>query len=242
MNEQDKDRLAAEYALGTLNAEEWARASRLAREDKAFARAVAEWNARLSPLAEATPEKAPPASLAARLEASLDSRANEAKAAASMPKVARLHHRLAIWRGLAVACALIAIVSLAAIGRYGLPGIESGLAERYVAMLHNDSGDMGYVVTVEPDQRRVLVRNMGVSAPPKKDFELWLMFPDGAEPLGLVRRDGSMTMSLPKKIQLAQLEKDARVVVCVEPEGGRPPDRQGMGPVVYSGDLVRQTP
>lgn len=242
MNERDKDRLAAEYALGTLDAAEWASADLMRRVDPAFARTVAAWEARLAPLGEAVPDARPPAALWQRLEASLDRRAAEAKASTGMPQIATLKRRVSLWRGATMALAALAVVALAFIGRFGLPGFEPAAAQRYVAMLHNDEGRMGYVVTVEPEARRVLVRNMGTAAPAKKDFELWLMYPSGSERLGLVRRDGSMSMPLPKEVQVAQLEQNTQVVVCLEPEGGRPVGQPGMGPIVYSGNLVRQTP
>ncbi len=242
MNERDKDRLAAEYALGTLDAAEWANADLMRRVDPAFARAVTAWEARLAPLGEAVRDERPPAALWQRLEASLDRRAAETKAGAGAPQIVTLERRVSLWRGATVALAALAVVALALVGKFGVPGFESTAAQRYVAMLHNGEGHMGYVVTVEPEARRVLVRNMGTAAPAKKDFELWLMYRNGSKPLGLVRRDGSMTMSLPKEVQVAQLEHDAQVVVCLEPKGGRPPGKLGMGPIVYSGNLVRQTP
>lgn len=236
----ERDILAAEFALGLLHGAERIEAARLLHRDPDFARAVAEWQRRLSPLAEAMPEEQPPEALWRRIAAAIPETTATAKPANGM--LAVLRRRIALWRLAAIASAAAAVVLTALlIGRFGLPGLSPAEAERYVAMLRDDSGAMGYVVTVEPTERRVLVRNMGVAPPPQKDFELWIMYRNGAEPLGRIRPDGSSTLPLPKSVQMAALTDQPKVVVCVEPLGGRPPG-QTMGPVVYQGELVRQTP
>ena len=91
----DDEGLAAEYALGTLDAGERATvAARRLRESELDA-AIAAWEARLAPLLEATPERAPPADLLARIEAAL----GRAPAAVDLTEV--LRGRLARWRALA---------------------------------------------------------------------------------------------------------------------------------------------
>ena len=60
-DEADREGLAAEFVLGTLDAEERAMARRLLRTDRAFATEVARWRARLDPLLDAVPELEAPA-------------------------------------------------------------------------------------------------------------------------------------------------------------------------------------
>ena len=71
MTEQEKDALAAEYVLGTLDAREAAAVAREMASDAGLAAAVAAWEARLAPLVALAPPEAPPPDLWARIEAAL---------------------------------------------------------------------------------------------------------------------------------------------------------------------------
>ena len=64
----ERDGLAAEYVLGTLEAVARREAEALAARDPAFAELVAEWERRLAPLAEDIQPVAPPTGLLARIE------------------------------------------------------------------------------------------------------------------------------------------------------------------------------
>ena len=70
-------RLAAEYALGTLRGAARARFKRWMREDGALARAVAEWEARLAPMAQAVTERRPPRRVWQEIEGQLGRRLPE---------------------------------------------------------------------------------------------------------------------------------------------------------------------
>lgn len=67
----DRDLLAAEYALGTLDAAERARVAAALPRDIALSDAVAAWEQRLQPLAETVAGVAPPADLWSKIEAAL---------------------------------------------------------------------------------------------------------------------------------------------------------------------------
>lgn len=58
-----RDQMAADFVLGSLSAGDRAEALRLEREDPAFARAVADWERRLAPVAPPADAIAPPAGL-----------------------------------------------------------------------------------------------------------------------------------------------------------------------------------
>src|SRR5262247_3410568 len=90
------DRLAAEYALGTLPARARARLARVARSDARVAAALREWEERLASLAAGVPGVAPPprvwSGIVARLGLGEGTRAAPA---------ASWWDRLALWRTLA---------------------------------------------------------------------------------------------------------------------------------------------
>ena len=71
-DEPDRDLLAAEYVLGSLGRRGAREAERLLAADPAFARSVAVWQQRLTPLAAHVAPVAPPADLWRSIEASID--------------------------------------------------------------------------------------------------------------------------------------------------------------------------
>src|SRR5258708_19773527 len=66
-----RDRLASEYALGTLHGGARRRFERLLVNDRALRDAVAEWQERLAPLVEGLDPVAPPPALLGRIEKSI---------------------------------------------------------------------------------------------------------------------------------------------------------------------------
>jgi len=128
----DRDGFAAEYALGTLDAEERAQADALMLVDTAFAASVRRWERRLGELNTMVAPVEPPAPLWARIKAGLASTGQggglhlpevpapplRAETAADAPAAAEIIHmrqRMQRWRGfstitwLAAAC-LVGIV------------------------------------------------------------------------------------------------------------------------------------
>src|SRR5215472_18990042 len=100
----DSNGLAAEYALGTLDDDERAKARARIATDPAFATQVAAWERRLSPLQDETSSEAP----SEKLTQSILERFG-----ASLPNnVAQLQRRLSLWRGAAVASGAIAAALL----------------------------------------------------------------------------------------------------------------------------------
>jgi anti-sigma-K factor RskA len=67
-DQPDRDLLAAEYVLGALEGEERGEAERLLAADPVFARSVAAWQRRLTPLAAHVAPVPPPADLWRRIE------------------------------------------------------------------------------------------------------------------------------------------------------------------------------
>src|SRR5262245_2535136 len=113
-----RQRLAAEYALGTLRGRARERLKRWLRDDPELAREVAQWEARLSPMAGAVPPVAPPARVWHALERRIGA---PAKAAFSLWKAL----------GLVAGGALAALVVVAVLFRPA-PG---GMPASYIAVL-----------------------------------------------------------------------------------------------------------
>src|SRR5512139_2745529 len=74
---QLRDQLAAEYVLGTLSGRTRARFRNLLKYDPPLRQLVAEWELRLTPLAAAAEEIAPPARLWQRIAAGIGPRPSD---------------------------------------------------------------------------------------------------------------------------------------------------------------------
>lgn len=246
MPRRDRDIFAAEYVLGTLPPAERERAATLLEEDQAFAHAVSEWERRLGPLAEAAPPLQPPKELWRRIEVASGLARGARASAPSDPghQIALLKQRVAAWRLAAVGAAAAAAVAFVLwLGNAGAPLAPPTSGARYVAMLRGTEGQTAFLVTVEPEMERLVIRAMVPGPPPSKSYELWLMRKDGSTPatLGLVPAGEFMTMPVPGRLKDWDLSSGAQLAISLEPRGGAPEGRS-MGKIVFAGELVRQTP
>ena len=216
-----RERLAAEYALGTLRRAARARLQRWMRTDPELSREVAAWEARLAPLAEAIPPAPPPARLWRRIERRLDG---------AQP-------RAALWKALGwvTAGAGAALVALAAL----LPPQPASVPQTYLAVLSDpQSRRVVMIASAERREARLRIKTLDPSIHVAgRSLELWAL-PEGGKPrsLGLISSEKS-------DLKLATLADDTlgnvpALAVSLEPPGGSPTG-QPSGPVLYSGPCVK---
>ena len=235
-----QERLAAEYALGTLRGRARRRMERWMREDAALARAVAEWEARLAPLAAGVLPVAPPGRVWARIRAHVAGRP------------AGLWDNLAFWRGLGLAASGTAAVLVAAVvlvqpqapvpapAPVVLKVPATQMAEVYLAVLSDPKTNKPLLLVsagrhADQMQVRTLDPSIRVSG---KDLELWaLPAGGGATSLGLV---GDAERSLVKLAAAADksLADVPRLAISLEPKGGSPTGR-ATGPVLAVGPCIK---
>ena len=239
----DLEALAAEYALGSLDAETRLHAQNLVAEDADFADLVALWEHRLAPLAEAVPELTPSDHVWTKLSATLSPRPtarirtvknNQTQAQTAASQAWRWAAGLALAAGIAIA----AFVYSADIGSR----LDNPTTGMYVAMLKDPAGTPYYKVMVEPGGQRLHVEAMDdLKPPPAKSYELWLLKATNKEwvTLGLIPPGRISTVESQIKIAKLDLGKGARIAVSLEPQGGAP-DGRSMGPIVFEGDLLSQ--
>ena len=103
---EDREVLAGEYVLGTLDPGERAEAERLRASDPDFASAIAAWEHRLDPLNAAVESVAPPEGLLQRIEQRLGETA--VPAAAPSATIIKLERRVRHWRAATLAMAAVA--------------------------------------------------------------------------------------------------------------------------------------
>jgi len=225
-NPQLRDRLASEYVIGTLRGRARARFQALLRYDPGLRQIVAEWEARLTPLAVAAGEIAPPTRVW---------RAVAQRIAGGATK------GLAFWRGLAVTSTAFVLILAAFIGLAPRP--EPPMA--MVAVMSDDKGEPALVVSWPPMKamrdpyvRIKVVQEHPVMAP-GTTWEMWMLPRGKAAPvsMGLISIDADQTM--PIKPTLAErMEGAYGMAMSVEPEGGSPTGAP-TGPVIFKGQCVR---
>ena len=226
-----RERLAAEYALGTLRGRARAAFRRRLLEDAALAADVARWDERLAPLVAAVPAVAPPRRLWRDIEARIR----------GAPVRENLAGRLRFWRVLGLAASLACTVLVAA-GIVLLQKTQRPAAQfpdSYLAVLSDPKsaravlvvsaarhGSTLYVKTLDP---AIHVANASL--------ELWAL-PRGKRPksLGLVPPAAA---GLKLAAAAEQALADVPVLaVSLEPPGGSPSGAPS-GPVLYSGPCVK---
>ncbi|MGE5640408.1 MAG: anti-sigma factor domain-containing protein [Clostridia bacterium] len=215
------ERLAAEYALGTLRGRARSRFERWMREEGAVARAVAEWEARLGPMAEAIAPRQPPARVWRGIEAKLGPVARE---------------RGFFWKAVALVAsgAAAAALFMAVV----VPPQKPATAG-YVAVLSEPKTQKAVLlVSARRQDTRIQVRSLDPAIQvADASLELWAL-PKGGKPrsLGLVPgKEGTLQLAGSADQVLSDVPM---LAVSLEPAGG---SKTGAptGPVLYSGPCVK---
>jgi anti-sigma-K factor RskA len=220
LNDDLRQKLAAEYALGTLRGSARERLERWMREDPDLAREVRAWETRLAPMAEAVAPVEPPARVWRGVQRRLD-----------LPK------RFSFWKDLALvaagaAAALVAVALL-------LP-VQRGAPASYVAVLNDPKSARPVLIATAERSDNVL--RLNVLEPrihvSEHSLELWAL-PQGGKPwsLGLVSAQERSSLKLPARADQSLGDVPA-LAISVEPHGGSP-TRQPTGPVLYTGPCVK---
>lgn len=239
-----RDRLAAEYALGTLRGLARRRFERVMDGDRALRELVLEWELRLNRLAETAPAIEPPAWVWRQISARLGAAAPANRsllgaifggARMRVPNLseAGLWNFVGFWRpaGLAAAAAAIAL----AIHVAGLAPVPPPLT--HLAVLNDQSNKPAMVANLHASIDRLAIRAVAAGpVEPDKALELWLLPAGGGAPVSLGLLAGSETIvDLPHAHTTALAT--GGLAVSLEPAGGSPTG-QPTGPVLFSGAVL----
>ncbi|MEE7489235.1 anti-sigma factor [Methylobacterium oryzae] len=218
-----QDLRAAEYALGTLDAEERSALEREAALDPGTAGRIRAWECRLAPLMAAVPPVTPPPRVREALLRALPDASGGGR-----DQLRHLRRQVRRWQVAAAGSGLLA-AGLALFVAVGLPRSPAG--GRYFAVVQAGGALPALVVRVDTRTGLAQVRPVGADAPAGRSLELWYVGADGAKPLGLVG-------AAPSQVRLPQgTAPDGVIAVSVEPPGGSP-SGQPTGPVIYTGKLI----
>ena len=226
----DDEGLAAEYVLGTLNANERAAvAARRLREPELDA-AISAWEARLAPLSEAAPPVWPPPELYARIEARLGA----ANPVVDLTSV--LSARLARWRATAAGAGVLAAALAAALGV--VVAARPSVPHQFVAVLQKGPDEPAFAMTVDVDKQEFTVRPVAAKPPEGKSYELWIIAPKLGAPKSLGVIDAN-AVSGERRLSAydPSVVREATYAVTLEPQGGSPNGAPSGAPV-FVGKLI----
>lgn len=234
-----REGLAAEYALGTLDALERAGVAQRLDVDPELAAAVHRWEARLAPLGLGVAEVAPPAGLWTAIE-----RRIENLGVGGRPELHVVRESVATpeeapaggWRLWAIA-ATIAAVALGGLFVRERLDVAPPPQEPLVAVLSADGKAPAFLVSVDIARRELTIRRVGADVAPDKSHELWLVSDkvSGGKPVSLGIVGGAPSRAALASYDPAAFE-NATYAVSLEPRGGSKTG-QPTGPVVFSGKL-----
>jgi anti-sigma-K factor RskA len=207
-----RQKLAAEYVLGTLRGGARRRFEGWLHQDADLRNITAEWQQRLAPMAEFAGDVQPPHSVWRCIERRLD-----LKRKASAWQF-WLNENIAFWRGLGMVSTGLAALLLVVV----LTRTAEAPAISYIATLTDDKTQTAMLVTADRRHKALEVRllsNAPVAA--NKSLHLWAV-PKSGNPRSL-----------------GVLADVALLAVTLEPKGGSPDPNGPTGPILYKGAWMR---
>ncbi|MEO8159724.1 MAG: anti-sigma factor [Betaproteobacteria bacterium] len=228
-----RDKLAAEYVLGSMSARARRRFEIHLRSNPQLRRAVTQWESRLSPLADILPAIEPPARVWQAVKTRLG----------FTPAVpAGFWQSLSFWRLSSFASGLLALALLVMVA---LPKPETPTDTGRMVVVMNDLATRKPAMTAswEPGKsggRRLRIRVIGhAEMGPNTAWELWMLPGGDQKPvsLGLITTHETQIVRIPDALA-ARLDAAAGLAMSVEPAGG---SNTGLptGPVLYAGECVK---
>lgn len=227
----------AEYVLGVLDADSRAEVAREVLASDEAATALALWQRRLIPLADAISEVAPAPYVWARIHDALQF---DAPVRTAVPASrGGFWNNLALWHWIGIGASAVAVAMIVVVSqpRTVAPVIQVARASYMAATIQQDNGSTGWTATVDLQHgRMVVVPATPVAFAQDRAPELWLI-PAGGKPIavGMIAHDKPTTIALDPSL-LAQLGPTALLAVSVEPIGGSPTG-QPTGAVIGKGAI-----
>ncbi len=223
-NEPLRERLAAEYVLGTLRGRARRRFEGLMHGDAALRRTTREWNTRLGAMAEFAPLVMPEKQVWRAIEDRLGLRP-----AAPAWQFWR-HGSLGLWRTFGLASSALAALLLATV----LIDRPDTARMSDIASLTDEQARPALVVTADRARGLMTVKVVAsVALTPQQALQLWAVPRDGKpRSLGVLGTNRELTLPLPANAIGADV---AVLAVSLEPKGGSTNPDGPSGPILYKG-------
>jgi len=232
-NPELRDRLAAEYALGTLRGAARRRFQRLMSEDSTLRDLTLNWEMRLNDMAAIAKPVTPRPQLWQAIERALGPVPRPQHERPGL--LTWLWESLGFWRAstfgaAAVAAALILFIAV------GRPPVAP--ESRYIAVLIDEKATPVLVASLEAIDGKLSIKSVKpTTVAANQDLELWLLPPQqGAAPRSLGVLKGMQALVKLTQGDANDLTQGA-LAVSLEPSGGSPTGAP-TGPVLFSGAIV----
>lgn len=246
------DRLAAEYALGSLQNGARRRFETQARTEPSVQAAALVWQARLAGLNELQPSVSPDPVVWQRIDnlvyAEQAQHAQRAVRSASVatPERATGWRSLALWRTLAFSGVLATVLVVLNTGQLErrhsatVASLQSRLDAapliEYVAVLSGRPEDKPILVQFDPKSRQLTLKRAGsAGVAGDKSLQLWALVADQAP-----RSLGVLGDAPVERISASAdaVSNVPTLAISLEPRGGVPSEGGPTGPVLYKGALL----
>ena len=221
-----REKLAAEYVLGTLKGGARRRFEGYMHNDAALRRTTMEWQDRLTPLAEFSTAQKPRKQVWTGIERRLN--LPPAYAAWQFWR----NESVTFWRSLGAVSTAVAALLVVVIATRTLQAPQLD----YVATLTDEKSQTALVLTGDSSRKSMTVRVVGAApVPADRSLELWAVPKQGnPRSLGLLTDRGRLALT-----RSALGDDVALLAVTLEPKGGSPDPNGPTGPILYKGNWVR---
>ena len=223
-----RQKLAAEYVLGTLRGGARRRFEGWMHNDADLRNITSEWQQRLSPMSEFAGVVVPPKSVWTSIERRLNLKPR------SSGTLSWLNENLGFWRNLGLVSTGLAAMLMVIVLTY-LPVDTPNIA--YVATLTDDKAQTAMLLTADEQHRTLEARVLTTAAlAADKSLHLWAV-PKQGKPRSLgVLADNRDSFTLTAN---AISDDVAVLAVTLEPKGGSPDPNGPTGPILYKGNWVK---
>ncbi len=225
-----RQKLAAEYVLGTLKGGARRRFEGWMHQDADLRNITAQWQQRLTPMAEFAGEVTPPKSVWTGIERRLN-----LKQARTAGWRFWMSENLAFWRNLGLVSTGLAAMLLVLV--LSGDGMTPAASISYVATLTDEKAQTALLLTADSRNHALDVRVITTAqVAADKSLHLWAV-PKAGKPRSLgVLADNRGRFALPD----SAISADVMVLaVTLEPKGGSPDPNGPTGPILYKGNWVK---
>lgn len=230
-NPELRDRLAAEYALGTLRGAARRRFQKLMAGDPALRDLTLQWELRLNDLAAIAKPVMPRPQLWQAIDRALGPVPRPQHERSGL--LSSLWESLGFWRASTLGAAAVA----AALVLYIAAGRPVAPETRYIAVLIDDQATPVLVASLEAVDGKLSIKSVKTTeVAANQDLELWLLPPQGAAPRSLGVLKGMQALVKLTEGDASDLTQGA-LAVSLEPSGGSATGAP-TGPVLFSGAIL----